>query len=90
MIISRILAFISFSMVLMMIGAECLRSLQQNENGWITFIQVVEFVFAGNANSYENSVWYVTVNPIADIPAILIFVATTLLFAFIGRRGFRS
>ncbi len=98
MIIGRIFAFISFSLMIMVLGAEGLRFLQKNDEGWITVSQIFEFVFAVKMNASgqftvnndASSPWVEALNWASDFPAFLLFLISTCLLAFIFRNRLRK
>jgi len=96
MLIGRFLAYLFFILMIMVLGAEGLRYLQGNEQGWITLSQLIEFVFdletvaerSVNDGNGSQLMWNNILIPISRFSAAAIFfVVGSLLFIVFRKRN---
>lgn len=89
MIIGRIIGYISLCLMFMTLGAEALRFIEQNSEGWITLSEV--FSFAGivtRESGFSDNVWTDLLYSLLRLPAIFVFLFIGLLFPFMFRKTF--
>jgi len=88
MIIGKLSGYICFCLMIMVFGAEGLRILEQNSEGWITIGQVIDFVTSvltdlHSENGTEQGVFF----PLLNFSAFFTFMIFGCILLFISRNA---
>lgn len=83
MIIVRLIAYIFLCLVVIVLGAEGLRFLEGDNEGWISVSQVIVFI---NSNWFnmERSV----LAPVSNLAALFTFMGTFFVLFLVSRRRY--
>ncbi|MCC3861491.1 hypothetical protein [Pseudemcibacter aquimaris] len=89
MIIGRLIGYISLCLMFMVMGAEGLRLLEGNSEGWISLFDVVQISGIVHLESETSSgAWHDLLNSLLRLPAIFTLLFFGLLFPFMFRKTF--